>query len=1285
MSLRFFTAVLAMALPLLLHADSKLAGKIMAETGVKGGFVVHLGCGDGELTAALHVNDSYMVHGLDTSQANVDAARRHIQSRHLYGPVSADTYNGSRLPYIDNFVKLLVAEDRSKVSDAEIMRALCPDGVAYIKTGGAWKKVVKPRPDNIDEWTHYLYDPSNNAVANDEVAGPPKHLQWVGGPRYSRHHDKMSSVSALVSSGGRIFYIFDEAPRVSILLAPEWFLVARDAFSGTILWKKPIEKWHSHMHRLKSGPAQLPRRLVAVGDRVYCALNYDGPVLAIDAATGETILEYENTAGADEIIYDKGTLYLVVKGDDNVDTDAAKRRGKAVPENKWAATIMAIDAKSGETQWMQKRASLPNTLTLGANQVIFHDGEAVVCLHRRSGEEMWRSENSAYNKKMQSYYAPTMVVHEDVVLFSGGETAGNLGGGWHRGGEDTMSAVDLATGKKLWVADHPPSGYRSAEDLMVINGLVWTGETLSGRAEGVFTGRDPRTGEVKETFEPNVDTYWFHHRCYRGKATKNYMMMSRTGIEYIDMESKDWSINHFVRGACLYGIMPANGLTYAPQHPCACYLEAKLYGFNALAPARKTPARPVARADRLIEGPAYNEPAGAAAGAEDWPTYRQNAARNGNATTQLPTELKQTWKADIGGRLSAPTVAAGNVYVASIDTHTVHAINEKTGRTSWQFKAGGRVDSPPTYDKGRVYFGSADGYVYAVQADTGRLAWRFLAAPRDERTLSFEQLESVWPVHGSTLIINGVLYAVAGRSMFIDGGLRMWRLEPHSGRVLSEQVLDTKAMDNGKEHNGYIEWLNMPTAMPDVLSSDGKFVYMRSQPFGLDGKRLPLEKHPFSGNLDAGAVPAVQGTRHAHIFCPSGFLDDSWWHRTYWMYGTMFLSGWCGYFQAGKKAPAGRLLVHDDNTVYGFGRKPEYWKWTVPIEHHMFAAPKVAATETVDRKGTATGGTRVRLEKSKSFNIAKTPLTIGAWVKSEDGNGVIVARGGSGIGYALYTNKGRPGFAVRTGGKVHVASARKKISNNWTHVAGILGPNGTMQLLIDGKVAAQAKGALISGDPQEPGEIGDDFDSTVHSYGRTGFSGVIDEVRIWHRALSIDELQAETVADSKAMNTDKLVYAASFDDGTATDLSASKNKATVDGAQVEDGKMGKALRFKGGKVAKAVPGFDVAYQWTADMPLYARALALSGDNIFLAGPEDYVNENLVQRNLNDPDVQKRLGQLLDAWRGKSGAVLMAMSKSGEKRSELRIDTPPVFDGFAAANGKLYMSGADGSVQCLGGQ
>ena len=162
--------------------------RILDETGVTGGLIVHVGCGDGKLTAALLADDRYLIHGLDADAGDVERAREYIRSRELYGKVSVQTWSRNRLPYIDNVVNLVVSEDIGDVPMAEIMRVLVPEGVAFIKQGGTWTSTLKPRPGQIDEWTHYLHDASNNAVAHDTAIGPPRHLQWDAGPTYSRHH-----------------------------------------------------------------------------------------------------------------------------------------------------------------------------------------------------------------------------------------------------------------------------------------------------------------------------------------------------------------------------------------------------------------------------------------------------------------------------------------------------------------------------------------------------------------------------------------------------------------------------------------------------------------------------------------------------------------------------------------------------------------------------------------------------------------------------------------------------------------------------------------------------------------------------------------------------------------------------------------------------------------------------------------------------------------------------------------------------------------------------------------
>ncbi|MFP6656998.1 MAG: class I SAM-dependent methyltransferase, partial [Pirellulales bacterium] len=265
------------------HAESPPSAKsILDVTGVKGGLIVHLGCGDGKLTAAFRAGEAFVVHGLDRNAKNIAEARRHIRSLDLYGKVSVDTLSGDGLPYTDNLVNLLVASTTGGVDKAEILRVLVPHGVAYLREDDGWSKIVKPRPANIDEWTHFLHGPDNNAVCRDSVVGPPHHLQWVGGPKWARGHEVLATISMVVTAGGRIFYIADEGPTASVDLPSQWVLVARDAFNGVLLWKRPIPKWESRYRPFRSGPTHLPRRLVAVGDDIFVTLGLEEPVVRLD-------------------------------------------------------------------------------------------------------------------------------------------------------------------------------------------------------------------------------------------------------------------------------------------------------------------------------------------------------------------------------------------------------------------------------------------------------------------------------------------------------------------------------------------------------------------------------------------------------------------------------------------------------------------------------------------------------------------------------------------------------------------------------------------------------------------------------------------------------------------------------------------------------------------------------------------------------------------------------------------------------------------------------------------
>jgi len=953
-------------------AEREQARKILDASNVQGGLIVHIGCGDGKLTAALCANDGYLVHSLDTDIKNIEKARKHIQSLKLYGKVSVDRLNGSRLPYIDNLVNLVVSEQLGGITMSEVMRVLAPNGAAYIKKAGRWAKTVKPRPKDIDEWTHYLYDAAGNAVSHDQVVDPPAHLQWVGSPRWSRHHDRMASMSALVSANGRIFYIFDEGPTAIIQLPQERTLIARDAFNGTILWKRPIPSWHTHLWPFKSGPAHLPRRLVAVGDTVYVTLGFQAPLTALDAATGKTIRTYKNTDATEEIIASDGVLFLMAndtpmnyneyKPETNNIGQAKTRVAKEWPWDERPRRIMAIKADTDQLLWSKKFRVVPLTLAADQKRVLFHDGQKIICLNRTNGEQLWASQPVSRRPSIPTNFGPTLVVYKDVVLFSGGDRS--------------MSALSADTGITLWTSDHPRSGHNSPEDLLVVGGLVWSGAIAAGKDSGVFTGRDLYTGQVKNQFPPDVDTYWFHHRCYRAKATDRWLLPSRTGIEFVDFQNNHWTTHHWVRGGCLYGIMPCNGLVYAPPHSCACYIDAKLYGFNALAPKSKTRKLPrkVSDTDRLERGPAYGKIDNRQSELEnpgDWPTYRHDAERSGFTNTQVPVELKRAWETNLGGKLSSVVVGGNRVFVASIDTHTVHSLDAKNGKTLWSYTAGGRVDSPPTIYQGRVMFGSADGWVYCLRASDGELAWRFRAAPADLRLTSFEQLESAWPVHGNVLVQDDIAYCVAGRSMFLDGGLRLLRLDPKTGRKISENILDDRDPKTGENLQVHVKGLNMPPALADILSSDGKYLYMRIQRFDLNGIRQHIAPTDVTDQLGEGR----------HLLCSTGMLDGSWFHRSYWIFGKSIASGAGGWPRAGRVTPAGRLLVVDDSNVYGYGRKLEYYKWTTPMEYHLFASDREPEiVKRAARKQTAKLTPRQqRQQKKKQSSAAPTTRPLYYW------------------------------------------------------------------------------------------------------------------------------------------------------------------------------------------------------------------------------------------------------------------------------------------------------------------
>ena len=91
--------------------------------------------------------------------------------------------------------------------------------------------------------------------------------------------------------------------------------------------------------------------------------------------------------------------------------------------------------------------------------------------------------------------------------------------------------------------------------------------------------------------------------------------------------------------------------------------------------------------------------------------------------------------------------------------------------------------------------------------------------------------------------------------------------------------------------------------------------------------------------------------------------------------------------------------------------------------------------------------------------------------------------------------------------------------------------------------------------------------------------------------------------------------------------------------------------------------------WTRWLSIRVNSMVKTADLLFVAGPPDLLEPD-------DPYA---------AFEGRRGARLAAVSpKDGSVLAEIPLESPPIFDGLVAAQGRLYVASEDGSLVCLAG-
>ena len=170
----------------------------------------------------------------------------------------------------------------------------------------------------------------------------------------------------------------------------------------------------------------------------------------------------------------------------------------------------------------------------------------------------------------------------------------------------------------------------------------------------------------------------------------------------------------------------------------------------------------------------------------------------------------------------------------------------------------------------------------------------------------------------------------------------------------------------------------------------------------------------------------------------------------------------------------------------------------------------------------------VEIPHDDSLTVDKN-VTVMAWIKTPRHGGPngalwqsIVAKGNSPRSYSFYTEKESGGLHLSVSNFKGSGSHRNIALNRWQHVATQV-DNGIHRYWINGKLtAAYPVNASLPGKADTASvRVGNSHDVKPAASADRNFLGLIDELRIWNRALSQDEITREMQTGYKSRQNTK--------------------------------------------------------------------------------------------------------------------------------------------------------------------
>jgi outer membrane protein assembly factor BamB len=350
------------------------AAEVLKAGGVREGYCLDLGCGEGRLTLELAKRSKLQIVAVDRDAESLERLRRTLDAAGwLNTRVTVLQAEPDRIPCARWFADLVVSgrsvvEGAACVPQAAIERFQRPwGGMACVGKPGAMTVSTRAALEGAGQWTHQYADPANTLCSSDTRLKGPLAMLWFRDTDVAMPNRHGRSPAPLVAQGRMIVEGLKSLRAVSV-------------YNGRTLWEAPLPgllKPYDQDHLV--GTAATGSNLCAGADRVFLAQG--DRCTAYRLSDGSKLCDLAAPVPADIkksrwgfLAVEGGTVFGSLVNDGHV---VQYRFQKSDMSDLWTESrvLFAVDCETGKVKWTYtaRDSVRHNAIAIGRGRVYLID------------------------------------------------------------------------------------------------------------------------------------------------------------------------------------------------------------------------------------------------------------------------------------------------------------------------------------------------------------------------------------------------------------------------------------------------------------------------------------------------------------------------------------------------------------------------------------------------------------------------------------------------------------------------------------------------------------------------------------------------------------------------------------------------------------------------------------------------------------------------------------------------------------------------------------------------